>query len=136
MMDFIMVPVIVATIVLGIYKLFELFARRRERLALIEKLSEIKNLPIDGFSLPNYSNYKFSSGALKGGCLLVGLGLGLLIGFFICYATFPNYIQNFKDWEYRQISSLIYGACILLFGGIGLITAFVIELKMRRKDEH
>ena len=40
MMDFIMVPLIMGIITLGIYKLFELFACRRERMAIIEKLGD------------------------------------------------------------------------------------------------
>mgnify|MGYP000502172067 FL=1 len=39
-MDFITAPLIVGIITLGIYKLFELFACRRERITLIEKLGE------------------------------------------------------------------------------------------------
>ena len=39
MMDFIMVPTIMAIITLGIYKLFELFVCKKERLMLIEKIS-------------------------------------------------------------------------------------------------
>lgn len=38
MMDFIMVPTIMAIITLGIYKLFELFVCKKERLMLIEKM--------------------------------------------------------------------------------------------------
>lgn len=37
MMDFIMVPAIMAIITVGIYKLFELFVCKKERLMLIEK---------------------------------------------------------------------------------------------------
>ena len=35
-----MVPLIMGIITLGIYKLFELFACRRERMAIIEKLGD------------------------------------------------------------------------------------------------
>ncbi len=37
MMDFIMVPTILAIITLGIYKLFELFVCKKERLTIIER---------------------------------------------------------------------------------------------------
>ena len=40
MMDFIMVPTIMAIITLGIYKLFELFVCKKERLLLIEKMGD------------------------------------------------------------------------------------------------
>lgn len=130
-MNFIVAPVIVATVVFGIYKLFELFARRRERMALIEKITEEGIGPLSNvnLNLPNLSR-RFSFGALKGGCLLVGIGLGLLIGFFICATMFPNYFTEFRSWECRELSSIVYGSCMFLFGGIGLITAFVLEKKM------
>ena len=37
MMDFISVPLVVGIVCAGIYGLFELFVRKRERLAIIEK---------------------------------------------------------------------------------------------------
>ena len=40
MMDFIMVPAIMAIITVGIYKLFELFVCKKERLMLIEKMGD------------------------------------------------------------------------------------------------
>ena len=36
MMDFITIPLVVGTITLGIYKLFELFVCKKERIAMIE----------------------------------------------------------------------------------------------------
>ena len=49
-----MVPLIMGIITLGIYKLFELFVCRRERMAIIEKLSDkITTTDLNGkFSLP------------------------------------------------------------------------------------
>ena len=78
MMDFIMVPLIMGIITLGIYKLFELFACRRERMAIIEKLGDkISAADLKGkFSLPIYNHYSFST--LKGGCLMLGIGLAFL----------------------------------------------------------
>ena len=123
-MDFIMVPLIMGIITLGIYKLFELFACRRERMAIIEKLGDkISAADWKGkFSLPIYNHYSFST--LKGGCLMLGIGLGLLIGFFICASA-----------NARQIVGIVYGSSVLLFGGAGLITAFLIENKMNKKKE-
>ena len=40
MMDFIMVPLIFGIVTYGIYSLFELFVHKKERLMIIEKLSE------------------------------------------------------------------------------------------------
>ena len=84
-MDFITAPLIVGIITLGIYKLFELFACRRERIMLIEKLGEKMSqtdLELNGkICLPDFNRPQLSFGALKGGCLLLGVGLGLLVGF-------------------------------------------------------
>ncbi len=133
MFDFLTPPLVIGICVYGIYKLFELYARRRERIMLIEKLG---NIPSDDFSLPSFSNFRLSSySALKGGCLLVGLGLGLLMGYIICASTIENYVANLGSWENKEISGIIYGACVLLFGGIGLLTAFIIELNLEKKKK-
>ena len=128
MMDFIMVPTILAIITLGIYKLFELFVCKKERLTIIEKMGE-KFTPD---MLEHKINFSFS--ALKLGCLLTGMGLGLLVGYVICAATINGYTGT-VDIGYRMndVASLIYGACVLLLGGVGLLVAFVVEMNMNKK---
>ena len=56
MMDFITAPLVVGFICLGIYALFELFVRRKERLLIIEKISERMDIADLGkrLSLPSY----------------------------------------------------------------------------------
>ncbi|MDR0745504.1 MAG: hypothetical protein LBF17_03300 [Mediterranea sp.] len=135
-MDFITIPVVISIITYGIYKLFELFVCRRERLSIIEKLSDNQFLPApDSFSLPNYAQPRTTYGTLKGGCLLLGVGLGLLIGFFICTTSIPHYFDAKHNWDTRETITIIYGSCVLIFGGIGLLTAFVIELMLGKKRE-
>ena len=106
MMDFITAPLVVGFICLGIYALFELFVRRKERLLIIEKISERMDIADLGkrLSLPSYGLPRFSFSSLKTGCL------------------------------YEAISSA-YGASVLLFGGLGLIVAFVIETNMKKKED-
>lgn len=131
MMDFIMVPAVMAIITLGVYKLFELFVCRKERIMLIEKMDERGLLPrVDA---PKLLGSSFSFSALRIGCLLVGMGLGLLLGYLICYETVPDYFHADGNRHARQTVSLIYGACVLGVGGIGLITAFITELILNRK---
>lgn len=142
MLDFIMVPLIVGIVTLGIYKLFELFARRKERLAMIEKLgdkldaSKIEN----GISLTGNISKNSPFGTLKVACLLLGVGLGLLVGFFIVQLNFGGYeslIERSRD-TYNAISDttpIIYGASVLLFGGLGLLVAFITEIKYLKKKE-
>lgn len=135
-MDFLIAPIVVGTITYGIYKLFELFVCRRERLNIIEKLSNGITLPsTDKIRLDGYFGQRSSFGALKAGCLLVGVGLGLLIGFIIASNYIPDYFNNTDNWQIRQMTGLIYGSCILLFGGIGLIAAFMIELRLKKQDK-
>ena len=127
MMDFIMIPAVMSIITLGIYKLFELFVCKKERLMLIEKMGD-KYVPDVSFTPKFYGNFSFS--ALKLGCLLLGMGLGLLIGFIICSSAIPDYLVQRVN---REMVSLVYGACVLIFGGVGLIVAFIAELKLSKK---
>ena len=127
-MDFIMVPAVMGIITLGIYKLFELFVRKKERLTIIDKIGdkltpEILSEKID-FST-NIPKLYFS--ALKFGCLFMGLGIGILVAFAVHY-NFADFVES----SY-QIIGAIYGSCVLLFGGLGLIIAFIIELKICNK---
>ncbi|MDE5678242.1 hypothetical protein [Phocaeicola sp.] len=136
MMDFIMVPAIMAIITLGIYKLFELFVCKKERLLIIEKMGE-KLLPemlehkikLSLASLPNIS---FSG--LKWGCLLLGFGFGMLLAHQICWSTLPGYMQDLS-YELRSYIGLVYGGSILFGGGLGLLVAFVIELWIQKRKK-
>ncbi|MDR1557354.1 MAG: hypothetical protein LBS88_10060 [Tannerellaceae bacterium] len=137
MLEFIMVPLVVGICVAGVYGLFELFLRRKERLAIIEKIGD--KLDASAFSgklgLPSYLP-RFSFSALKVGCLLAGVGLGLLIGFFInLLVSGGNLYFEENNWYRREVAGVVYGASVLLFGGISLIVAFVIEIKMSKKKE-
>lgn len=134
MMDFISVPLVVGIVFLGVYKLFELFVCRSERLKIIEKMGENFS-PVDVIGklrLPSYQQSRFSFGTLKGGCLMLGIGLGLLLGFAICFTAIPEYPTN-NSWDYRETTSIIYGACVLLCGGFTLLIAFIIEMIIGKK---
>lgn len=125
MMDFISVPVVFGIVTWGIYKLFELFVCKRERIMLIEKIERLQEMP----QLPKYgARLSFPFSALKIGCLLAGMGFGLMVGCFIYFMT-----QHLKV-EY-WMSSVIYGGCVLFFGGAGLIVAFITELKIMKNEK-
>ncbi len=133
MMDFIMVPAILAIITLGIYKLFELFVCKKERLTIIEKMGEkfTPDMLERKINFASLGNFSFSS--LKLGCLLVGMGLGIFVGYVICATTIPDYMNLQGDyWRLDRFASLVYGASVLFFGGVGLIVAFIVELKNKK----
>ena len=132
---------IVGIIVLGIYRLFELYARRKERVMMIEKLAENAK-PIDlDMNLPFLkANTPPSSWVLKISLLLIGIGLGSIIAFVIQYAVIGELlIKVHENWEVRNnlrgFSEVIYFACIAVFGGIGLLIAYLIELKQNNNKK-
>lgn len=134
MMDFITIPLVVGMITLGIYKLFELFARKKERLSLIEKIGDKLDASVMdqrlSFPVPRVETLR-GFGTLKVACLLLGVGLGLLVGYFICLASFPGYDQH--HWD-EQIAGVVFGASVLLFGGLGLLVAFLVEIHYAKKS--
>jgi hypothetical protein len=135
-MNFLEAPLVCGIVFFFIYMIFELFARKNERIRLIEKMGQ-SITPMDSsllksqFStlLPSFDKKSFSS--LRIGCLFVGLGLGLLVGLFLCLNF--RHIEN--DWERETFKSVCYGASVLLFGGLGLIISYIIESRSSKKDE-
>lgn len=146
-MQQVLVPILVVGIItLGIYRLFELFVRRKERMAIIEKLQN--NVDISAFAnkmnLPFLGETKVrmsSSWSLRASLLLVGVGLGLLIAFFIELAVTNSMEPVFASYDYevqRNINNsvgIIYLATVSLFGGLGLLIAYVIEQKNEKKNK-
>ena len=132
MLDFIMVPAMFAIIGTFTYRIFELYARRKERLNLIEKMSELKNIDsdikvnIDFFSKGSRGIFT----ALRFALLLCGLGLGLLIGFYLMIYV-PMDLDN-MGYRYHET---VLAASVLLFGGLGLVISFLLELYLARKDK-
>lgn len=129
-----LVPIlVVGTITLGIYKLFELFVCRRERMMLLERMlaSDLKELPRFSYGW----RIRFSFSALKWGCLLMGIGLGVLLGYAICWGTIPGFPGDDLYYPSDSIVAVIFGASVLLMGGLGLLVAFLVELKLGKKDE-
>ena len=142
MMDFIVVPLTTGIVFAAIYGLFELFVRRKERLAIIEKIGD--KLDASAFEgklgLPSYKGNHISFSSLKAGCLLTGIGLGLLVGFLISTVLAVGggddlfLSDGWRGWHRSDVAGTVYGASVLLFGGIGLLVSFVIEMNMKKKE--
>ena len=135
MMDFISIPLVVGIITYGIFRLFDLFVRKKERLAIIEKIGEKfdPSMVENKFSSPMASTGNSTFSTLKIACLLLGVGLGLLVGYFICLGSIAGYNTMELRNNANEISGVVYGATVLLFGGLGLLVAFVIEMKYLKK---
>ena len=128
-MNELMIVANVAIVFGTIYKLFELFVGKKERQMLIDKLSE-NSLTEGKFKGLNMSS---SYSALRFGCLLLGLGLGILIGYIIICNSLPEYWIDEANRQVRETASIIYGASTLFGGGLGMIVAFLVEV-FRSKD--
>lgn len=136
-MNFILIPAVLGICTFTLYKIIELGVRRRERLTLIDKLSSFSG-DLNTLDLSKLMGSSESSGgrfiSLRIGTLILGLGLGLLIGFLIiaAYNLLPN---GENSWAIREINSIIYGSSTLLFGGLGLLCGFLIENSLRNRDK-
>lgn len=131
-MDFLEAPLVLLIIFYFFYKILQLYATRRERILLIEKLSELPpeglpTLPLNDFSIaPRYNHMQ----ALRWGLLILGCGFGLLVGYFVAIGLNNSLIKNPGALgEY----SIILCAPVLLFGGIGLIISYIIESRSAEK---
>ena len=133
-MDFITIPVVTAIVVFGFYKLIELFVRKKERILLIDILSTLDNVSCEKFDLSRiFGENKIMKNQFLGlriGSLLIGLGLGLMVGFFISLATHGTTATEDTYYLIRNAQEVIYGASTLLFGGLGLVAGFIIERKL------
>lgn len=135
MFNFLIPIFVVGIITLGLYKFFELLICRRERQVIIEKLEPgrlidyLKLVPMGlrmgaPVRVADEETARISSGTLRTGCLLLGLGLGLLLGFILSGAA---HVDSYDR-------TIVYGGSLLLFGGLGLIAAFITErILFRRK---
>ena len=134
-MDFISVPVTFEVGAYAFYKVIELFVRKRGRLLLIDKLNSLENVNTTNINLSEIFGegklFKNQYLTLRIGSLLMGLGLGLLIGFIIVNASMGRVSDVSR--EMAQTQSVIYGASTLLFGGMGLIAGFIAEIRLKKK---
>ena len=130
---------VVGFIVLGIYKIFELFVKKSERMALIEKLTVLgENKEINIPTIYFKSNNAFSS--LRIALLLIGVGIGCILAFYMQYYYFDFYSKlNLEHWQVReqvnQIKFVLNFSFIATFGGLGLLIAYLIESKKLKKEE-
>lgn len=135
-MDFITIPVTFGVVSFFIYKFFELLICRKERLTIVDK--------IDGNSLIEYlkqvrmglglnrlssESLRFNypaSWSLRIGCLIFGMGAGLILGTFMDRCMFYN-----TNWGNSR--EIVFGGSMMCLGGLGLLAAFIVEYSLYRK---
>jgi hypothetical protein len=105
-------------------------------LNIIEKLGDNINLsPSDvKISMPSLMENPNRFTTLKFACLLLGVGIGMLLGYFICLYSIPGFVRGERFDNYYQAMNAIFGACVLTFGGIGLLVAFLVEMNYAKKN--
>lgn len=139
-----MVPIcVVGFVMLATYKVFELFARRKERILFIEKISHLYENEDNKetylkVKLPFISSKDLDFGywPLRISLLLMGVGAGCLLAFFIQIIYFNGSpIQSYREWvnQFEGLIVLVNFASILFFGGIGLFIAYLLEQKKKVK---
>lgn len=132
--------IVLAVIGITLYKILELYARRGERLRMIEKLSELQSDNKE-LKLDLSFKHKSSFSAIRIGLLLVGVGIGCLIGIIIQTTCTDSLSLQFNKFGYEvqnniyQLVGTIYFASIATFGGLGLVMAYLVEKKDQKKDE-
>ncbi|MCI8997892.1 MAG: hypothetical protein HFJ95_02715 [Muribaculaceae bacterium] len=127
-------PIFITGIVfITVYRIFELFVRRRERLAIIDKIGQDNgslhaNLDLNKILYPtSVSDSRYTS--LKWGCLALGLGAGLF-----CYVLIAiNQPSILNSWSMK---STLSGSLTLLGGGLGLIIAFIVETLLNKSNRN
>ena len=94
-----------------VYGIFQLYVRRKERLALIEK----------GLTAAVFNSESNVSPSLKYGIFCIGIAIGFLMGEILAEFTHLN-------------EGIAYLSMIFLFGGIGLVVYYFIAKKHVRKE--
>ena len=126
-----------------IYMVFELFARRSERKMLIEKIVEIGKADVGRYLNEYLGNTGManifrmrSHGSIRGALLMLGIGIGVMAGFFINYLLVGDaYLTSSRHWDVcnEEVVVVIYIASVCIFGGLGMLIAYFIERKENGK---
>lgn len=126
-----------------IYMVFELFARRGERKMLIEKIVEISKADVGRYLNEYLGNTGManifrmrSHGSIRGALLMLGIGIGVMAGFFINYLLVGDaYLTSNRHWDVcnEEVVVVVYIASVCIFGGLGMLIAYFIERKENGK---
>lgn len=129
-----LVPVLIMGILTyGVYAIIELYARRNERMAIIEKLANGLEPEKLKLQMKSFMSKENNSWAIKIGCLLLGIGLGVAL---VAILELSLRASGADYKEVYQPLGAMYPAAAALFGGLGLVIAYLIERKYLREDRN
>lgn len=124
-------PIFVTGIIFwSTYKIFDLFVRRKERLAIIEKCAQNGGI----IELPKFGQSTSRFMALRIGLLLLGMGVGLVGSKMLGYGLqYSDILLGTEITSHSMLEGLT-GGMVLLWGGLGLFIAYAIERRTIRKE--
>ncbi|WP_329904488.1 hypothetical protein [Porphyromonas pogonae] len=117
--------IIVGIIFYFIYKIFELYVRRNERMRMLDLSKDNPNLQISAENLwKSYKTSDFSATSsnnrwIRISALLMGVGLGAVVGFWLIISIRSYWVEYFGD-RYLD-TDIILLASMMLFGGLSLL---------------
>lgn len=123
-----------------LYKIFELYGMRGERKSVIERLDAaglieyVKRMPLGvggGNAKAEECDPKKQFPArwlLRGGLLIVGFGVGMIIGNFAAMDLKFNVSGDNYTYNPSEQFEAVWIACTCICTGIGLLLSFIIEV--------
>ncbi len=138
MFDFLMPASIFIPICFGVYKICELFVKRKERTLFLEKMLD-KMDAVNG-NVQSQFNVDINKKSnpfvtIRWAVGLCSFGLGLLIAHLFCIFSNVEYATGDRSVFYSNFVGVVYMGCISLIMGIGFIIAFFIEMKYRKNNK-
>lgn len=132
MFQFLTPAVIFIPICLCVYKVFELFVKRKERMLFLEKMIDKMdtvngnvqssfNVDINKKSNP-FITIRWAAG-------LLFFGLGLIIAHLFCLFSNAEYASGDRNVFYSNFVSIVYMGCVSVMMGFGFLVSFFIEMK-------
>jgi NADH:ubiquinone oxidoreductase subunit 5 (subunit L)/multisubunit Na+/H+ antiporter MnhA subunit len=77
-----------------------------------------------------------SRGSIRGALLMLGIGIGVMAGFFINYLLVGDaYLTSNHHWDVcnEEVVVVVYIASVCIFGGLCMLIAYFIERKENGK---
>lgn len=132
-MDDLVAPLVVGIVFWTVYRIFELFVRRNERMKLIDHISEIPDVNMINERLFPKEHRVGHKTAIKIASLVIGIALGMFIGIVLMEA-FRAMTSLEHSYRY-DVYECTVGASTLFFGGLGLLIPSLYFYRQEKKEK-